>query len=172
MGNVAEGRPVTMSKPRDPIRRSGDSFQIDLGKNEAQIVLSLIRQLRGLLTDDGHSEEAGQLLKRLFPIAYPDDADEEDEYQRLMRADLVQSKLASIAIVEDALEGTGIVSEDRLMAFMQAVNSLRLVLGAIVGITNDQPDEEAENDESESQEYDLYQYLSWILEQSVEAVTN
>ncbi len=161
-----------MSRPRGPIRRSGDSFRIDLGKNETQIVLSLIRQLRGLLTDEGHSGEAGHLLKRLFPIAHPDDADEEDEYQRLMRSDLVQSKLASIAIVEDALEGTGIVSEDRLMAFMQAVNSLRLVLGAIVGITNDQPDEEAENDESESQLYDLYRYLSWILEQSVEAVTN
>ena len=44
---------------------------------------------------------------RLFPVVHPDDADQEAEYQRLMRDELVTSRLAGIDVVEAVLGGPG-----------------------------------------------------------------
>ena len=47
---------------------------------------------------------AGQpATARLFPVVHPDDAEREAEYQRLMRDELVTSRLAGIETVKDAL---------------------------------------------------------------------
>ena len=156
-----------MSRFTAPVRRKGDSFQIDLGRDETSLVLRLIGELRALLTDPQPTADAQVLLVRLFPVAHPDDEQLEAEYQGWMRTELVQSKLAAIAIVEDALEGDGCVDEGRLMAFMQALNSLRLVLGTLIGVTDDPVIDEVAPGYVDSTEYALYSYLSWLLEHCV-----
>ena len=143
---------------RAPIRRSGDGFVIDLGPEEAALVRRMIDELRQLLSDPEPGAEAGALLMRLFPVAYPDDDDAEAEYQRLMREELVASKLATFEI-----------DEGGLIAFMQSVNSLRLALGTMIGVT-DEPDAEVDPDQEDTPEYHLYGYLSWLLEWSVRAI--
>ena len=53
---------------------------------------------------------------------------------------------------------------------MQAVNSIRLILGTVLDVTED--DELDPPDElSESAEYQLYGYLSWVLDSSVRAMS-
>lgn len=160
-----------MSRFKSPVRRKSDGFVIDLGVDETGLVLRLIGELRALLTDPQPGTEAEALLVRLFPVAHPDDEKLEAEYQRWMRSELIQSKLAAMAIVEDALEGDGGVDEARLMAVMQAINSLRLVLGTIVGVTDDRELDEVDPAYVESAEYGLYSYLSWLLEHCVRAVS-
>lgn len=161
-----------MSRFKSPVRRKADGFIIDLGADETGLVLRLIGELRALLTDPQPSTEAEALLVRLFPVAHPDDEKLEAEYQRWMRSELIQSKLAAIAIVEDALEGDGVVDEARLMAVMQAINSLRLVLGTMVGVIDDPDLDEVDPTYVESPEYGLYSYLSWLLEHCVRAVSH
>ncbi len=156
-----------MSRFASPVRREGDSYVINLGRDETSLVLRLIGELRALLTDPEPTSDAQVLMVRLFPVAHPHDEKLEAEYQGWMRTDLVQSKLAAIAIVEDALEGNGGVDEGQLMAFMQALNSLRLVLGTLVGVSDDPAVDEVAPAYADSTEYALYSYLSWLLEDCV-----
>jgi hypothetical protein len=154
---------------RAPVRPAGDGFVVDLGADEAMLVRRLVGELRQLLADPDPDEEAQVLLHRLFPVAHADDPDAEAEYQRLMREELVASKLATFDIVEATLAGDGRVDEGGLIAFMQSVNSLRLALGTMLGVTDD-PEAEVDPGREDAAEYHLYGYLSWLLEWSVRAI--
>jgi hypothetical protein len=160
-----------VSRFRGPVRRKGDRYVIDIGADEQALITRLIGELRALLTEPDPSPQAQQLLARLFPVAYPDDAEKEVEYQRLMRDELVQSKLASFDIVDDALTGQAPLDEGRLVAVMQAVNSIRLVLGNMLDVTDDPAIDEVDDEIDDSPEYALYSYLSWLLEWCVRALT-
>ena len=162
-----------MSRFRPPIRRKGDGFVIDLGNNETDVLLRLIDELRTLLTDDNPAPAAAALTARLFPVVHRDDAVMEAEYQRLMRDELVQSKLSALLQVEAALGGNGRVDEGQLLAFMQAVNSIRLVLGVMLGISDDDSADQLDeiSELAETHDQMLYHYLSWILEWTVRAQT-
>lgn len=160
-----------MKRRRGPIRATADGFVIDLTADEAELVRRLLGQLRDLLTDPGLSDEADQLLTRLFPVTHPDDDEAEAEYQRLMRDELVQSKLAAFASVDEALAAGGAVDEPRLVAFMQSVNSIRLVLGTMLGVTDDPDEAEVTPGLEDSPEYHLYAFLSMLLEHAVTALS-
>ena len=113
-------------------------------------------------------------MRRLFPVVHPDDPDREAEYQRLMRDELVSSRLAGIDVVEQVLGRSGrkvTMDEAELLAFMQAVNSVRLVLGTMLDVTED--DElDPSDDLVEAPEYQLYAYLSWVLDSAVGALSS
>ena len=63
----------------------------------------LLEELRALLADP----DAPATLERLFPVVHPDDPDQEAEYQRLMRDELVTSRLAAIDTVQEVLGQSG-----------------------------------------------------------------
>lgn len=153
-----------------PIRPDGDGFVVDLGEDESALVRRLVGELRELLTTPEPGDEARALVHRLFPVVHPDDEEAEAEYQRLMRDELVQSKLAAFEIAETTLAGDGRLDEGGLLAFMQSLNSLRLVLGTMLGVTDDPDAEEVAPGFLESPEYALYTYLSHLLEHAVHAM--
>jgi hypothetical protein len=157
---------------RGPVRRKAGGYVIRLGDGEAALVRRLTGELRALLTDDDPGDEARALIVRLFPVAYPDDDEMEAEYQRLMRDELVQSKLASFDIVDEALTDDAPIDEGRLIAVMQAINSIRLVLGAMLDVSDDPDADEVAPGFEDSPEYDLYGYLSWLLDWCVTALTD
>jgi hypothetical protein len=164
-----------MSRFRPPVRAKGDGFVIDLGDDESAMVRRLVAELRALLTDAEPDSGAHSLLVRLFPVAYPDDDELEAEYQRLMRDELVQSKLSALDLVDEVLAGgrqrADTIDEGRLIAFMQSINSLRLVLGTMLGVSDDPDADEVVAGLEDSPEYHLYGYLSYLLEWSVKALT-
>ncbi len=106
---------------------------------------------------------------RLFPTAYPDDEDKEAEYQRLMRDELVASRLAAIDSVTETLSGDELLDETQTIAFMQSINAIRLVLGTMLGITDDESADDA--DVADTPEHHLYDFLSWLLEWTVRALS-
>ena len=159
-----------MIRFRAPVRRSDDRYVIDIPDDEKALVRRLVGELRELLTTEEPDSEALVLLVRLFPVAYRDDDELEAEYQRLMRDDLVQSKLAAFDIVDRALDESEPIDEGELIAFMQSVNSIRLVLGTMLGVTDDPNIEEVTPGLEDSPEYNLYTYLSWLLEWCVRAL--
>ena len=160
-----------MSLFRGPVRRSGSGYVIEIGDNETAAVANLIGQLRELLTEPADDPQAQALLIRLFPVAYPDDDEMETEYQRLMRDELVQSKLAAFDIIDEALASDDPIDEGRLLAVMQSINSIRLVLGNILDVSDDPAIDEVDDEHEDSPEYELYGYLSWLLEWCVKALT-
>src|SRR3977135_2112664 len=85
-----------------PIERVRDGFAFTTGVDERQLVARLLTELSQLLV--GESDDSR--LVRIFPPAYhlADDADADAEYQRLMREELVASRLAGITTVNSALQ--------------------------------------------------------------------
>ena len=107
-------------------------------------------------------------MRRLFPVVHPDDAEREAEYQRLMREELVTSRLAAVDVVESVLGGSGrrvTLDDAQMQAFVQSVNAVRLVLGTLLDVAED--DDESRPDSASSPEYQLYAYLSWLLDSSI-----
>ena len=160
-----------MSRFRPPVRAKGERFVIDLGDDESALIRRLVGELRAMLTDPEPDDSSQVLLARLFPVAHHDDDELEAEYQRLMRDELVQSKLSAFDIVDATLAGDGRVDEGELLAVMQSINSLRLVLGTMLGVTDDPDADEVTPGLEDSAEYHLYGYLSWLLEWCVRALS-
>lgn len=168
-----------------PVRRRGDHFVLALADDEAALLRRLASELRALLTVGSDQPEAEALMARLFPVAHPDDPELEAEYQRLMRDELVASKLGALDVIERAV---GRTSEDdelggdvdarparldevELNSVMQAINSVRLILGTMLQVSDDPDGDEVAPGWEQSPEYALYGYLSWLLEHCVRALS-
>jgi Domain of unknown function (DUF2017) len=151
-----------------PIERVRDGYAFNIGEEERQLVVRLLTELSDLLvtgTDDPR-------LIRMFPPAYhlADDAEAEAEYRRLMREDLVASRLAGITTVNASLQATGPVDEEAMVAFVQAINGLRLVLGTMLDVSEDHDPDDIDDDDPLVGEHHLYNFLSWLLDWAVRAL--
>lgn len=121
------------------------------------------------------------VLERLFPRAYlePEDLDRDAEYQRLVRDDLLEAKLANLDVVTKTLDRGTVslrrwtvdLSEEEAGAWLGALNDLRLALGVRLGITEDF---EGDVDPSDPQAPALHvlSYLGWLEENLLEALTS
>jgi hypothetical protein len=144
------------------VTRSGSGFTLHIGKDEREVVTRLLEELRTMQSDP----DAAEATTRLFPVVHPEHPDQEAEYQRLMRAELIESRAAGIDTAVDVLSRPGRkvnLSEAELLAFSRAVNSVRLVLGTILEVTEDD-DLDAPPELVDSPEYQLYAYLSYVLD--------
>ena len=150
------------------VTRSSGRYVLHLGKDERALLARLLGELRELVNDPVESS----VLRRLFPAVYPDDAEREAEYQRLMREDLVSSRLAAVDVVESVLGGSGrrvTLDDAQMQAFVQSVNAVRLVLGTLLDV--DEDEDEARPELASSPEYQLYAYLSWLLDSAIQAMS-
>jgi hypothetical protein len=150
------------------VTRHGDGFTLHIGAEERQVVAGLLGELRGMQTDP----DAADAVARLFPVVHPSDPTEEEEWQRLMREELVTSRTAAIDTVVGVLRRPGRkvpVTADELHAFVQAVNAVRLVLGTVLEVAEDE--DEVPPELLESPEYALYGYLSFVLDASVRVLS-
>jgi hypothetical protein len=151
-----------------PVERVEGGFELHLDDEELALVRRLLDELRGLVT--GPADEP--LLRRLFPAAYSDDPERDAEYQRLMRDELVASKLAGITAVETALGRGGVMSEPELLAFVQALNGIRLALGTMLDIRDDGDIAPVDPDDEDAAERFLYEWFSYLLDDAVRAMSS
>ena len=167
-----------MKKNGPVIRLKNGKFKIDLAEDHRRLLTQLIEQLRDSLTTT--TDDAN--LRRLFPTAYHNDAKKDAEYQRLMRDELLESRLAAIDVAIKVITQDDEIAAAEIDAFSRSINSLRLVLGTTLDIAesdygpqNDAPQSEnsGSDDASEDDEYliqkELYEYLGWLLEWTVSA---
>jgi hypothetical protein len=151
-----------------PVEAVRGGWRINLDGEERNLLLRLMAELQALITGPDDNE----LLQRLFPVAYPDDEEKEAEYQRLMREELVASRLAAIESVSrtvDPANAAHLLDEGETIAFMQSINAIRLVLGTMLGITDDESADAA--DDTDTPEHHLYDFLSWLLDWTVRSLS-
>ncbi len=156
---------------RPPVERTAAGIVINLDQEEIDLVVRLLGELRGLLIDSDPA--TAPLLRRLFPPAYhlADDAEAEAEYQRLMHDDLVAARLESINAVDGLLSSRTPLDDDQAAALLQALNGVRLVLGTLIDVgENDDPGKIADDDPLVGEQH-LYHFLSYLLEHTVQAVS-
>jgi hypothetical protein len=144
--------------------RRGD-FELRLTEPERAILRSLPAQLRELLSSDDPA------LERIFPPAYPNDEELNDEYDRLVRGDLLAHRLGSIEVMERTIDSPRL-DEEQLLAWLEALNDLRLVLGSRLGVTEEPDPDDVADKGPDAQAFALYYYLSWLVEQVVEELAH
>jgi hypothetical protein len=146
------------------IRRDGsDGYRLQLPAEEREVLRGLTAQLRELLQTTSDPS-----LERLFPPAY-DDTDADDEYGELVRGGLLEEKLAALDIVEQTVDADRL-DEAQLHAWLGALESLRLVLGTQLDVTEATHTQELDPDDPRAFALELYGYLSWLQEEAVEAL--
>lgn len=149
------------------------TWTLNLGEDERALVARLLAELRELLTaSDDDRASASPLLQRLFPRVYTDDEEKEAEYQRLMREELVASRLFQIDAVAGHLgnDATTTLDEGQVIALMQSLNAVRVVLGTLLDVgEDDEIGTGIEGDENEP-ERQLYAFLSWLLDWTVRSL--
>lgn len=144
---------------------------LNLADEEQALIVRMMGELRSLLDSaDGQADEPlPPMLQRLFPPAFLDDADKEAEYQRLMREELITSRLVQIDAVTSVLgpDGPDHLDEGNVIALMQSINAVRMVLGTLIDVGED---DDMEPGDDASAEQQLYGFLSWLLDWVVKSL--
>jgi hypothetical protein len=130
----------------------------------------LLRGLPGQLGEPLRSGDDPNLV-RLFPPAYPEDEDAADEYDSLMRAELLNGKLRALRVLEETADAERLDEAD-LSAWLGALESLRLVLGTELDVTEETYTTGIDPYDARAPQLALYGWLSWLQEEIVAALAS
>jgi hypothetical protein len=152
---------VREDEPR--IVPSGGGFRLRLSKQERDVLRDLPGQLREILGSDDPA------VRRLFPPAYRDDPQREDEYRRLVHDELLAGRRRALDVMESSVDARRL-DEEQLTAWLGALNDLRLVLGTRLDVTEEEYDRDLPEDDPRAPAMALYHYLGWLEAQAVDAL--
>ncbi len=126
---------------RPPVRRSRrGSYEISLSKEDREVLRALPTQLRDAIAADPKDDA----FRRLFPPAYANDPQAEQEYRHLVGPELDEQRtlaLDTLAKTADATE----LTEEEMEAWLRALNDIRLWLGTLLDVTEDESEAEPED---------------------------
>jgi hypothetical protein len=157
-----------MARQKPPFATTKKGIVINLGTDERGLLRRLLGEVGELLTSAPIGDPK---LARLFPPAYFNNDEAETEYQRLMRDELVASRLNSIATVDEFLadDTQKTVTFAQLDAFCAALNGVRLILGTLLDVGD--IDDYLDPDDPRHDELALYNFLSWLLDSAIAAIS-
>ena len=136
----------------------------------SEIEASIIRQVAGNVSEV--VDEPPESARRLFPIAYPDDADRQQNFAAMTRDELVRSKKAAaervVASLEDARPARGatecLLDEETAQAWLRVLNDARLVLGTQLDVSEDMDHTPLAEHDPRAPSFNMYLYLGAIQE--------
>ncbi|MPZ71829.1 MAG: DUF2017 family protein [Nitriliruptorales bacterium] len=160
-------------KMRGIVARADGGVTVHLSARERDLLRSLPGQLRPLLAGEA---EAPTVSSRLFSRGYEDN-ELEAEYHSLVAEDVVSQRLAAmdafaVTLEEGSQRGGRWRTEldaEAATAWLSAINDGRLILGALLGVTDESAWEQHADDENPTSIV-LY-YLGWLQEELVAALT-
>ena len=139
--------------------------RLHLSQEERALLVGLTADLRALL--DGAPGDAS--LRRLFPPAYDDDADER-AYRELTGDSLLDGRREALELLAQTADRERLSAEEA-DAWLRALNDLRLVLGTRLDVQEDTFASEPNLNDPRGHALAVYGYLSWLQEQLVEALS-
>lgn len=145
------------------VRRGPGDFELHIPKSHRAILRNLPEELAQVL-ESGHPS-----LRRLFPVAYPDDPGASAEFDEMVRADLLEGKRKSLQVMQATVDARRLDCE-QLGAWLGALNDLRLFLGTTLEVEEDTFDVALDQSDARGRGLAVYSYLSWLQEQAVEAL--
>ena len=187
-------------------RRRGGGVVATLSGFEADLLRSLASQLVELLRNETAAPREGDdpleqlldfsgpttepedpVLARLFPTAYPHDAEAAGEFRRFTEGALRDGKARSAVAIIETLEGAGLPAElgeepitldieltpADAVGWMKSFTDIRLALATRLGIEDGDEEEwlAMPDEDPRAHVYDIYQWLGYLQETLVEAVS-
>jgi hypothetical protein len=135
-----------------------------LPKEERALLRELVAELDERLADGSDDDD----LTRLFPPAYDTAPDDEAEYRRLQRSELLDGHRQALRLVEATIDRDELTGPE-LDSWLTALNELRLVLGTRLDITEESYARWPDPRDPGARERALYLYLSGLQEEAVAA---
>jgi hypothetical protein len=148
--------------PRRLIKRDRQGgYTLHLRADDREVLRQLVPQFKELLDNPDQP-----VLWRLFPPAYSEaaHAEQQEEYRRLMQEDLVARHREEFDLLASTADADHL-TEEQLLAWTRALNSVRLVLGTVLDIQ--EGDEESRPDTPEEA---LYHWLTYLQGEAIDAL--
>ncbi|MGH2727286.1 MAG: DUF2017 family protein [Actinomycetota bacterium] len=152
------------------VRRRNGEVDVTLTQVEVDLIRSVVDQMVQVL----ELPPAG----RLFPPAYRDDLEAQEEYARLMTAELAEGKRRAVRSVQATL-GRGRAKRDswsvRLSAeeaddWLAVLNDARLTLGTRLDITEDSYERDIDPGDPDAAAHEVFRYLGYVEDSLVQTM--
>jgi hypothetical protein len=150
------------SAPRWFVPTDAGTFEVLLPDHGRMLVARVAADLRDLLLTGDPS------LQRLYPTAYPEDPERNQEFAEFAHDHLLMARLEGLDVVESSLDHDH-VTEAELTAWMQVLNEARLVLGTRLDVTEDD-ERDADPDHPDAPALLVYHDLGLLLHDMVRAL--
>ena len=146
-------------------RKGGLRLRLD--PVEVSVLTTLLGQLGPTLAGDDGDDA---VVQRLYPSAYPDDAEAETEYRSITESSLRAERLdrAQACVAELAEPEVDLSDPEDATRWIQVLNDLRLVLGTRLGVTEDDP--EFDPTDPAEQPRLVYHWLTGVQDAVVQAL--
>jgi hypothetical protein len=160
---------------------------IELLRNEAATAPHDLDPLEAMLDFSGPTTEPDDpVLARLFPTAYPEDEEAAGDFRRFTEAGLRDGKASGAAAVIDALEEAGLPAEPEdgvfidveldqaaALTWMRSFTDMRLAIATRLGVEEGDEDywHSLPEDDPRAQVHDIYDWLGYLQETLVRAVS-
>ena len=108
-------------------------YHVDLGPEERALLRELPIQLRDAII----ANRDDTTLRRLFPPAYANDARADADFRGLVGEELEESKAQALETLAKTADATQL-SEDEMDAWLRALNDIRLWLGTLLDVGEDE----------------------------------
>jgi len=141
------------------------SYAIELEPQEHELLRVLAAELEQLVASEDTAVE------RLFPPAYRDDPQADEEYRRLVHRTLASDRLDGLRAVQVGA-GSGRLTQVEAEMWCTVLNDLRLVLGERLGVTDDLYEHGIEPDHPNAVELSVYAWLTWLQGSVVDALAS
>ena len=158
---------------RRRVKRARDGrFDVRISAEERDLLRSVGPNLREVLLERATSIKPGEddAVDRLFPVAYPDDEERQAEFRLLAHDQLLESHLGALNVLEETA-GAERLDEDQLLAWMRAINHLRLVLGTRLEVTEDRDEWPRSPRDPRAPAFAVYDYLTYLQGEIIEALS-
>jgi Domain of unknown function (DUF2017) len=140
------------------------SVHVSLSPEERLLLASLPIQVEPALGSDDPS------LRRLSPPAYPDDDAADAEYRGLVGSGLREGRRAALQELERTAHAETL-STDELYAWLGALETLRLVLGTQLDVTEETGLSPVDESDPDAPRLALYHWLSWLQDDVVQTLS-
>ena len=148
-------------------------FALHIPEEERDILRSVGPSLREILVDHATSIDPGEdeAVDRLFPEAYPDDKERQAEFRLLAHDQLLESHLGALAVLEETVDADRL-DEEQLLAWMRALNHVRLVLGVRLEVSEDRDEWPTSPRDPRAAAFAVYDYLTYLQGEVIEALAS
>jgi hypothetical protein len=158
-----------VSQVAELIRSEGESDQAERGGPPDELEMLLGLSGNDELPDD-------PVLARLLPDAYTDDPEASAEFRRYTEESLRSIKINSAQAVLASLPAEGgdvVLNETECQQWLRALNDVRLAVGTLLGITDDNQDlmEDFSLEEPRAAYVVAYQWLSELQDSLINALS-
>jgi Domain of unknown function (DUF2017) len=142
-------------------RRAPGVYEVALDGQDREVLKALPLQLRSAMAANPDDEA----FRRLFPPAYLNDEAAEKEYRQLIGSELEESRALALETLAKTANATEL-SEEQLQCWLRALNDVRLWLGTVLDVSEDDTEEEPED-----APHLLYQVLTVLQGLVIEVLT-